>query len=239
MGQKKQSYQKTKNALDARDFFISMAAHELRTPLTAVNGYIQLLYSKIHGENTPESTWVKNLLWESQRLTLLINELLEVDRIKTGKLDYKWDFHHIRVIIDRAINNLSFTYPKRTISYKDTLGEESDIFIGDFDKILQAITNLLENAAKFSPSETEIILTLSSQKNNLVVSIQDFGCGIPKKILPKLFEGYTVHHENDTQGMGLGMYLVKNILKLHKGTLEVKTKEKEGTTITIFLPKAK
>ncbi len=236
-GRKKEMYSKTKSALDARDFFISMAAHELRTPLTTINGYIQLLYSRTHDKNTTESKWIKNLLWESQRLTLLINELLEVDRIKKGELHYYWDYHHIKMIIERALNNLAFTYPKRNILYTDNLGSENDTFIGDFDKILQAITNLLENAAKFSPSDTKIVLSLSSNKNDLIITIQDFGSGIPEEILPKLFEGYTVHHAHDTQGMGLGLYLVKNILKLHKGTIEIKTKEKVGTTVIITIPK--
>lgn len=231
-------HEETEQALKSRDFFISMAAHELRTPLTAVNGYIQLLYSKVRHDQTHEAKWMKNLLWESQRLTLLINELLEVDRIKTGELHYQWDYHPLKNILERAINNLNFTYPKRTIVYKDVLSLEKDMIVGDFDKILQALTNLLENAAKFSPPDSDIIMSLDSNKKYYIVSIQDFGCGIPKELLPKIFDGYTVNRSSDTQGMGLGMYLVKNILRLHKGTIKIKTKENIGTTVQITLPKA-
>jgi two-component system sensor histidine kinase ResE len=236
---KKSKDSKSKTALDARDFFISMAAHELRTPLTAINGYIQLLYSKMHSADTSEAKWIRNLLWESQRLTLLINELLEVDRIKTGKLHYTWDYHHLSIIVDRVLNDFRFTYPERTITYTNTLHEEDDVFIGDFDKIVQVITNVVENAAKFSPINSDIIITLSMTKKDLFVSVKDFGTGISEEILPKLFEGYTVHHTNGEQGMGLGMYLVKNILKLHKGTIAIKTKAEKGTTVTITLPKYK
>lgn len=232
-------HEETEKALKTRDFFISMAAHELRTPLTAVNGYIQLLHSRIHTDTTNEAKWIKNLLWESQRLTILINELLEVDRIRTGELEYKWSFHHIKNIIERAISNLKFTFPKRKILYKVTLANEDDMVVGDFDKILQAVTNLLDNAAKFSPQDTDIILKVTADKKTFKISIQDFGSGIPKELLPKLFEGYTVNRASDIQGMGLGMYLVKNILKLHKGTIKIKTKEQQGTTIQITLPKAK
>jgi len=231
-------HEETQQALEARDFFISMAAHELRTPLTAVNGYIQLLYTKLHHSETSEAKWIKNLIWESKRLTLLINELLEVDRIKAGELHYQWNFHNLKIIIERAINNLKFTFPKRTIVYINKVESENDSIVGDFDKILQALTNLLDNAAKFSPTNTDILLTLSSNKHNFIITIQDFGSGIPKDILSRLFEGYTVHRSGDIQGMGLGMYLVKNILRLHKGTINVKTKEKKGTTVKITLPKA-
>lgn len=224
-------------ALEMRDFFISMAAHELRTPLTAVNGYIQLLYKKLENAQGNESKWIKNLLWESQRLTLLINELLEVDQIKKGQFHFRWDFKHMLPIIERATSNLSFIFPKRKITFQNNL-KESDMFIGDFDKILQALTNVLENAAKFSKPDTEIILALTSDDKNLLISVQDFGSGIPEEIIPKLFEGYTVHQTSEIQGMGLGLYLVKNILKLHHGEVRIQTKEGEGTTITLVLPKA-
>jgi signal transduction histidine kinase len=231
-------YDDREQALETRDFFISMAAHELRTPLTAVNGYIQLLYTKLHMQNTNEAKWIKNLLWESQRLTLLINELLEVDRIKAGELHTQWDYRNLKDILQRAITTHKFTFPKRNIQFQDDLGKDSDLIVGDFDKILQAVINVLDNAAKFSPPDTDIHLKLSANKNNLIITIQDFGVGIPKDLLPKIYEGYAVHKNNEIQGMGLGMYLVKNILRLHKGTIKIHTKENKGTTVQLLLPKA-
>jgi K+-sensing histidine kinase KdpD len=225
-------------ALQTRDFFISMAAHELRTPLTAVNGYIQLLHMKLHAGESNEAKWTKNLLWESQRLTLLINELLEVDRIKTGEFQYQWDFRNLKIIIERAINTIKFTFPQRNIIYKDDLQTDSDVIVGDFDKILQSLINVLDNAAKFSPTGTDILITLSSEKKNLVITIQDFGTGIPSEILPTIYEGYAVHRAHNIQGMGLGLYLVKNIFRLHKGTIHIQTKEQKGTKVVLTLPKA-
>lgn len=236
---KMELYNDTKKALDTRDLFISMAAHELRTPLTSVNGYIQLLFNRLSKSPNIEGKWATQLLYESKRLTLLVNELLEVERIKTGDLQYMWAQCSLRIITNRAINNLSFTFPKRKIIFKDLLNQTSDEVIGDFDKILQVITNLLENAAKFSLEDTDIILSLSANQKNQIISIQDFGRGISEEKLPHVFDGYPTDKNAVPQGMGLGLYLVKNIIKLHRGKVQITSKIEKGTTVEIFLPKMK
>jgi signal transduction histidine kinase len=86
--------------------------------------------------------------------------------------------------------------------------------------------------------DTDIIVTLSANKKDLIVTVQDFGLGISKEKLPTIYEGYAIHESRGTEGMGLGMYLVKNILRLHKGTIKIKTEEKKGTTVKVTLPKA-
>ncbi len=231
-------YNDLKKALHTRDLFISMAAHELRTPLTAINGYVQLLYTKLSFANSKESRWMKQLLWETKRLTLLINELLEIDRIKKGSLQYIWKECSLTEIVDRAIRNVKFAFPKRDFVFDNKI-KDSDLIIGDYDKLLQVTTNILDNAAKFSPAEKHVEITTSNADKYISVTVKDHGPGIPEDKLLNIFEGYITTHEDIPQGMGLGLFLVRNILKLHRGTIEIKTKLQKGTTVEIQLPKAR
>lgn len=227
----------SKMALAARDFFLSMAAHELRTPLTSVNGYAQLLHTRTARLGESEAKWVKQLVAETRRMTLLINELLEIDTIKKGKLQYNWKHCDLIEIIHRTIENLHFIYPTRNIVIKSIINPPAMV-IGDYDKLLSAVTNLLENAIKFSPKEKPVMVSLQQMNSKYIITIIDKGKGIPQEKLDHLFEGYANSEENDIQGLGLGLYLVKNILRVHRGTLEIKTKVDNGTKVIIKLPKA-
>lgn len=236
---KAQLYDELEMAVAARDHFISMAAHELRTPLTTINGYIQLLHSKLSGANTSESKWVKELSWEVLRLIQLINELLAVDQIKTGDLNYFWKDCPLTEVIKRAIRSFQFSYPEHKIVFEDKLGNESDNVIGDFDKLLQALTNLLDNAAKFSPLGSTVAITLESKNPSIILSIKNEGPGIPKKDLSKIFDRFYKGQNHKREGMGLGLYLVKKIIAEHKGKIKIISKKEKGVVVQITLPEIK
>lgn len=223
-------------ALEARDLFISTAAHELRTPLTTINGYAQLLYSKLSKANTPESRWVEELSWESYRLTSLVNELLEIDRIKTGQFRYVWTECLLKDIINRALMDFRFTRPENKVVFKNKLLQNKDRVIGDYNKLMQVIINLLDNAAKFSPLDKEITITLRHRADFIILEIQDEGIGISKKDLPLVFEKYYRGEHYTGEGMGVGLFLAKNIISQHHGTIRLKSKENAGTMVEIKLP---
>ncbi len=234
---KAQLNNETQKALETRDLFISMAAHELRTPLTTINGYIQLLYTRLYGRNTSESRWVEELMWETSRLTQLVSELLEVNRIKSGQFDYKWRECHLKQIIHRALSIAKFTHPDRKIILHDKVEEGKDIIIGDYDKLLQVLTNLLDNAAKFSSPEQPITISLTKKGKNLIIEVRDEGHGIPKKDLEQIFETY-YRGEHQVEGMGLGLALVKYIIANHHGDVKIKSKINKGTSLQVELPQA-
>lgn len=236
---KTQLYEDTKKALETRDLFISMAAHELRTPLTTINGYIQLLHTKLSGADTPESRWVEELVSESTRLTTLVNELLAVNRIKAGLLQYVWKECSLREVIARAVSDFKFNNPEYKLQLQDSLGAAEDIVIGDFDKLLQVLTNLLDNAAKFSPEGSEINLTLKHKSSNMIIGVEDKGHGIARKDLPRIFDGFHQGRDPSKEGMGLGLFLAKNIITEHRGTIHVHSKVGKGTLIEVLLPRVK
>jgi signal transduction histidine kinase len=236
---KAQLYDEIKNALETRDLFISMASHELRTPLTSINGYAQLLYSKRNGEDviSVQARWVEQLMYETVRLTNLVKELLSINQIKSGELQYIWKECNLPEIMYRAINNCTFIYPDRIFVVENNLNDEGTL-IGDFDKLIQAITNIVQNAAKFSDSGSKITIKLSAKKRDYYLQVKDQGIGISNTDLPRIFEKFFRSKGHTREGMGLGMFLTNDIIRRHRGTVKISSKQSKGTTVQIKLPKA-
>lgn len=236
---KAQLYNETKKALENRDLFISLAAHELRTPVTTIYGYAQLLYNRSKGKNHTEARWISSLHNESSHLIQLINDLLEAEYIKSGRLQYIFKECSLKKIIKITIEDLKFTYPGKKVIFEDLTENETDTVIGDFDKLLQAINNFLDNAAKFSQPDTPITIQLESKNDSQLLRIIDQGRGIPKQDLTKLFEGYSKKKDDHTKGIGLGLFLCKKIIDAHRGSIKIQSILNKGTIVEIRLPKIK
>lgn len=232
-------FEEIKEALETRDLFISMAAHELRTPITTISGYVQLLRGRLAKIGATEARWVEELAWEVARLTSLVNELLEVGRINTGKVQYVWRENSLKTIIERAIRDFRFAYPQHKVVFQDHLKDIKGVVVSDFDKLLQVIINLLENGGKFSPPGSEIVIDLKFHPPCLILTIRDHGRGIAKKDLPRVFEGFYRGKDVAREGMGLGLYLAKNIIEEHRGSIHIHSKPNKGTLVEVQLPQAK
>ena len=176
---------------------------------------------------------------ESYRLTQLVNELLEIDRIKTGQFRYIWKECSLKEVINRALMDFRFTHPEYKVNFKNKLAVGHDRVIGDYNKLLQVIINLLDNAAKFSPPEKEITISLKSRYGYIILEIKDKGKGISKKELPKVYEMFYRGKNHTREGIGVGLFLAKNIIIQHHGTISIHSKENKGTIVEIKLPKHK
>ncbi len=236
---KTQLYDETQKALESRDLFLSMAAHEFRTPLTTISGYVQLLANKFTKDENPQSRWIEELSWETRRLTYLVNELLEISRIKGGKLHFVWRECFLPEIIERAAREFKFNHPGRKLNIQNILKKDSLLVVGDFDKLLQVITNLLDNAAKFSTFNKDILVKLTENHSEFIITVKDSGKGIETKDLPKIFEGFYQGHKSTDQGMGLGLFLAKIIIEQHHGSINVRSRLGKGTRVDVTLPKVK
>lgn len=233
---KSQLHEQTKKAVEVRDLFISLAAHELKTPLTTLNGYIQILNSKTKDQSR-ESKWIRNIYRESQRLTGLIQDLLEINRIKSGKFQFFLKECNLEDVVKQAIDNLRFNYPTRKTIFRANVLDLENKIVGDYDKLVQVFTNILENSAKFSKEDTLINVNLKQKDNYLLVEVEDKGKGIPKRDINKIFDGfYKGKNSNEESGMGLGLFLGKSIIEELHGKIKVDSKLNEGTTVRIFLP---
>lgn len=227
-------YTEVKAALETRDLFIAMAAHELRTPLTAITTYAHLLNKKIQGD-TIEAKWAKELRDETQRLTRLLNDLLAINSIKKGELSYRFETHDINLLTERAVIDFRFNYPNHQVLL--TKSKNKSMVLCDGDKIIQVFTNILNNAGKFTKEGKKISVNVTSDKTKVEISIKDQGRGIPKKDIGHIFEGFYKGEGGYEEGMGLGLYLTKEILDRHKGTIAINSRLGKGTSVTVTLPK--
>lgn len=234
---KAQLYDETKKALETRDFFISTAAHEIKTPVTTIFGYAQLLIDNAKKKKALKFQWIDSLHGECYRLKYLINDFLEASRISVGHLQYNFKECSIKQIINRTIDNFRFNYPDRQLDIKDTLHRKNDVIIGDYDRLVQALINVLDNATKFSLPNTKIFLTLKSDTSDFIIRVKDFGKGIAKKDLSRIFERYYKGSETTHEGLGLGLFLVKSIIEHHHGSITLRSHLNKGTTVEIRLPK--
>ncbi len=232
-----QLYTKVKNELRLRDLFISMASHELRTPLTTIITFIELLKKRAEKGGKPDPKWIRTLSSETTRLINLFNELFQLDQIKTGDLKYRFKKNRLQEIIRRAMLTFSTMRPERVVIFQNQLFSQKDDVYCDFDKIIQVILNLLNNAAKFSPQQSEIVLSLSSDSGFLILSVTDRGKGINKADLPHIFESFYKGKHHGKEGMGLGLFLTKKIIERHQGIIEVHSKLNKGSVFLIKLPK--
>lgn len=233
---KSQLYTETRKALEIRDMFISMAAHELRTPLTSISGYIQLLHNKFANSDNPSKKWIDALYEENKRMMHLVKELLEVNRLKAGQMQFRWQECDLATIIEESVKVVSSKFTERKIILKNNFYTDSPI-IGDCERLRQVFINLIDNALKYSSSAYPVEITSSVNNNSYKVLIKDYGKGIDKKDLPNIFAG---HHkgEGGEEGFGLGLFFVENIIRQHRGDLNVRSKINKGTVMEVKLPKA-
>lgn len=221
----------------ARDLFIAMAAHELKTPLTSVSGYIQLLYNRYENENSLEANWIKHLYHESIRLNKLAKELLEINQVRLGKLSFYWQERDLIEVIRRSIASSRLVFPERTIILKNFTDKKAVTVICDFDKLIQVLTNVIENAIKYSPEDKPIELVFEEKKKYYCLSIIDTGSGIPRKDIKKIGQEFYKGENSVAEGMGLGLYLANYIVNHHKGMLKIRSRLKVGTKVFISIPK--
>ncbi len=221
--------------LNSYNLFLSMTAHELKTPLTIVSIYSQILAQKTDSHKL-ENKIKPKLLSQVERLTKLTNELMQINQIKSGKLKFNINENNIKNLIEEVLTNFKNAYPNYIYIFSHKLLKEDETVLIDRDKIIQAIINLLANAVKFSPENSTIKLNLFRNKSFVLLEIVDQGVGIAKNNLAKIFTQFYKGEKNKYEGLGLGLYLVKYVMEVHKGKITVESKANKGTTITLYLP---
>lgn len=224
-----------------RDRFISMISHELKSPITAINAFAQVI-KKIASTNKVQKSkktvyLAEQIVIQSKQLTRLVNDLLTLGKIQTAKLVINKQRFNIDVLIKEITDQLQFTTKTHHIFYKDRMPQ---MVYADKERISQVLTNLLTNAIKYSPESDKIIVRLDSNKNELLVSVQDFGPGIPREEQKRIFDSFYRVNEKSNEGgstsMGLGLYISSEIIKKHKGKIWVESNAGKGTTFLFSLP---
>lgn len=230
-----------KNIDKMKSDFISIAAHQLRTPLSAIKWSAGMLLKGDIGEITAEQADLLQKSYDSnERMINLVNDLLNVSRIEEGRFGYQFSdikFEEImKIILETSGPMMEKSGAKVEVDKK-----LSNLTIcADKEKLLLALQNLVDNAIKYTPNGGKVEIKLKGEKDGMVsFVIKDNGVGIPKKDLPRLFSKF-FRASNvmlmQTDGTGLGLFIVKSIIEKHGGRIEVASEEGKGTEFTIALP---
>jgi len=234
---KAQLYKEVEDALKTRDLFISMASHELKTPITTMYIYTQLLKKKVEKGEEFDAEWIDNLLYEMSRLTKLIDELLQLSQIKTGNFKYNFEELNVVEIIEKTLSSFKLSHKKTKVVFKNESKQKTIRLVGDPDKLIQVLINLLDNSAKHNVLDKPITLILAAQEKRVKIIVDDHGSGIKREEISNIFDEFYKGKGHTKSGMGLGLYLIKKIIDQHHGKISISSAEGEGTRVTLDLPR--
>lgn len=226
-------FEEVKSLSAKKDEFIALASHELKTPLTSVKGYLQLLCKMQNNEM--QQRFLNKSLQQVERLNALVEDMLNMSKIEAGKLVFNIETFDLRELVLDVTEAFSYTDASHLI-IKDIL--KTPVFIdADRQRIEQVLINLIGNAIKYSPKAKEIIVKLHTDGKSVTFSVQDFGIGLTAEQQQKVFTRfYRAEGNNGISGLGLGLYLTKQIIDRHAGNLQVDSEYGSGSEFHFTLP---
>lgn len=216
-----------------REIFLG---HELKTPLASIKGFAQLLHKRLEGSGDEKTiAYLSRIDNKVDELTQLISDLTDLTRIRVGKLEFRDEIFAFDDLIKEVVLDCQPTTKTHKIILK---GKTGKAILGDRARISQVLNNLFSNAIKYSPGADRIIVGLSSGKKGVKVLVQDFGFGIPQDDQEKIFQPFfrSALSKDEVPGVGLGLYISRQILKHHGGSLDLKSREGQGTVFDLYLP---
>lgn len=231
-------------ALEASDrlktAFLSHVSYELRTPLTTIIGFTDLLAEPAIGPlNAKQRDYLNDIKTSSQALLNIINDILDLAVIDAGALDLRLSSVDLKQAIEAAELGVRERLSRAKVHLDVHVAKEAATVMADENRLIQVLYNLLSNAIGFSPEEGTITLSCRSEKNGVAISVQDTGLGIPEEEQATVFERFESRSKGSRhRGAGLGLSLVKSIIELHKGRVELRSTPGAGTTVTVLLPRS-
>jgi signal transduction histidine kinase/CheY-like chemotaxis protein len=241
-------------ANEAKSAFLSTVSHELRTPLTSVLGFAKIIKKRLEEKIFPAldktdpktgktveqiSENLKVVISEGERLTHLINDVLDLAKIEAGKMEWNQENVSLLEVIERAIAATTSLFDQKDIKLVKHIDDDIPNIIGDNDKLIQVVINLFSNAVKFTDIGS-VICSLSHKKDEVIVSISDTGIGIAKEDFGTVFEQFK-QVGGDTltdkpKGTGLGLPICKEIVEHHGGRIWLESEVGKGSTFSFALP---
>jgi PAS domain S-box-containing protein len=237
-----QLHQEAQAAVKARDRFVSIASHELRTPIARVKGYAEMvLAAHADGDLTDDMLRrsLKRIDHASDRLTGLVRDLLDLSKIRAGNLPLRLRTLDLTELVREVVGRYQEQLSGTGHLLLEIVGAPSGVS-GDPDRIEQVLTNLLDNAVKYSPDGAELHVRVQAKARGVLLELQDHGIGLPPAAAERIFEPFsraTNAEELQITGMGLGLYICRNIVEQHQGRIWARSDgEGTGTVMSVWLP---
>lgn len=230
-----------KKAERTKNEFVSMVSHELRTPLTAISGGLKLVHSGVTGE-LPEKAgaMVEMAYRNSERLNLLINDILDLQKIEAGRMTFQFTALDLASLAEKAINeNQAFAHKHNARLVLENRLSGALFVRGDASRLAQVMANLLSNAAKFSPEGGEVTVILEESEGAAQVTVKDRGPGIPESFHDSIFEKFAQADASSTRekgGTGLGLSITKAMVESHGGKIGFTSESGRGASFWFRLP---
>jgi signal transduction histidine kinase len=235
LSQERESHQKTEATLTTREEFLAIVSHDLRNPLNHILMAVQNL--------SEEPKDIKELASSINRsggeMLRLIEDLLDVERIAVGKLTLHYEQHDVREIIKQAVEELQEAAASKGITLEAKPQDVCGYVVCDQSRVMQMLSNLIENAIKFTPAKGQICVSCQRtgpEGKEVRVSVSDTGEGIAPEKIKTIFERSSQIHNQDRRGIGLGLYIAKMMIEEHPGRIWVESKLGEGSTFHFTLP---
>ena len=231
----------SKKIEELQNKFVSHVSHELRTPLTAMREFISLLIDGIPGElNREQEEYCGRVSSNIDRLTRIIENLLLISSADKGKIVLEKKLVDLKDLIIQVRDIMKITARKKNIRLKTVVGDGLPRIYADPDRIIQVLTNLVDNSVKFTPEGGEITIGIRDSDKNMILWVQDTGIGIKPQDQERIFDRFQQirnKHSFGQQGTGLGLAISREIVGLHRGEIWVESRVGVGSTFTISLPK--
>ena len=222
-----------------KSYFVSSVSHDLKTPLTSIKMFAEILKS---AENIPpqkSKEYLDIIEGESNRLTRLIDNVLDYSKIERGVKKYNFKTVEINKVVEEILKLMEYQFKIKTFNVVTNL-DPSELFISaDRDAIIEAIINIISNSIKFSEDNKSLVISTQKEKGLIIIKIADKGVGIPNGELEKIFEPFIKSEKISIElnsGAGLGLSIVKHIMEAHKGKIKIKSKVSEGTVVSLEFP---
>jgi len=222
---------------ETRQEFFAAVAHELRSPLTSIRGAADLLHDNIAGPLTAKQRRLTDIIAQSSaRLLGLVNQILEVTRLRAGVLPIQRSRLELDTVVARAVDELRPRADQAGIVLEREQSGEEFTCLGDEERLLQVIVNLVANAIRFTPRGGRVVARVIATSAELEIQVEDTGVGIPASELAHIFEPYRQAHSH-RGGTGLGLAIVRGVAQAHGGRVTVESQEGKGSRFTVLLPR--
>lgn len=223
---------------ELRELFVANVSHELRTPISLLQGYSEAIVDGVAETKEDQQELARVILDESERMGRLVNDLLDLAKIKSGHVELNKDWYPVKEFVNRLTGKFVHKAKEKNVQVVSDVDTHLDVLLFDYDRLEQVFTNLIDNALRYTENG-KITVRVKQIPKGIIFEVIDTGTGMEAANLPFVFERFYKADKARTRnktGTGLGLAIAKEIVEAHAGTISVKSEIGQGTTFTITLP---